>query len=126
MKKYFAVLKVKDYLCLIILIAVGFGWLLIDQIFLPEVYQRFIAFIILIFVLFYLQFLFNKPSETIHYANTLSLITVSFAIIVSLIMHVIIQHDFTSKSIFIWIISGALPYITGLVYVVTKKKNQTK
>ena len=122
MKRYLSPLIMKDCLTLIVLIIIGFGWLLIDQIFLPEVYQRIIAFIILIFVLYYLQFSINKPINVMNYANSIALITVSFIVIVSLIMHVIINNDFTYKSVLIWIISGLLPYVTGFIYIKTKKK----
>jgi len=83
---------------------------------------RFIAFIVLILILFSLQFFINKPkrNQVLAYANTIALITVSFAIIVSLIMHVIINHDFTFKSILIWIISALLPYIAGFFYKFTR------
>jgi hypothetical protein len=125
MKKYLSSLKLKDILTLIGLIAIGFGWILIDQIFLPNANQRFIAFIILISILFYLQFVFNKPTNLINYCNSIALITLSFAIIVSVIMHVIINNDFSYKSILIWFISGLLPYITGFVYTITKKNKST-
>jgi hypothetical protein len=122
MRNFLSPLKLKDCLTLIGLIIIGFGWLLIDQIFLPEVYQRFIAFFILIFILYYLQFAINKPVNVISYANSIALITVSFIVIVSFIMHVIINNDFTYKSILIWVISGLLPYLTGFIYMNTKKK----
>jgi hypothetical protein len=94
MKNYLSPLKLKDILTLIGLIIVGFGWVLIDQIFLAEAYQRFIAFIILVFILCYLQFALNEPAKVIHYCNSIALITLSFAVIVSIIMHVIINKDF--------------------------------
>jgi hypothetical protein len=122
MKKYFSPLKLKDTLTLLGLIALGFGWLLIDQFFLTNTNQRFIAFIILIFILFYLQLVINTPINVIRYCNSIALITVSFAVIVSFIMHVIINNDFSYKSILIWLISGLLPYITGFFYIMTKKK----
>lgn len=122
MKKYFSPLKLKDTLTLFGLIALGFGWLLIDQFFLTNTNQRFIAFIILIFILFYLQMIINKPISVIKYCNSIALITVSFAVIVSLIIHVIINNDFSYKSILIWLISGLLPYTTGFFYSKAKKK----
>jgi hypothetical protein len=122
MKKYLSPLKLKDILTLIGLIIIGFAWTLIDQIFLPEAYQRFIAFIILVFILCYLQFTLNKPAKVIHYCNSIALITLSFAVIVSIIIHLIINKDFSYKSTMIWLISGLLPYITGLLYMKTKKK----
>ena len=125
MKKYLSPLKLKDCLTLMGLIVIGFGWLLIDQFFLPEVYQRFIAFLKLIFTLYYLQFALNKPNHSIHYANSIAIITVSFIVIVSIIMHVIINNDFTYKSILIWIISGLLPYISGYLYMKINIKRNT-
>ena len=125
MNKHLSPLKFKDILTLIGLITIGFGWLLIDQIFLPETYQRFITFIILIFSLYYFQFAINKPIDMIHYANSIALTTVLFIVIVSLTMHVIVNNDFSYKSILIWFISGLLPYITGFVYTMTKKKYLT-
>ena len=122
MENFLSPLKRKDCLTLIGLIIIGFGWLLIDQIFLTEVYQRFIAFFILIFILYYLQFAINKPINVMNYANSIALITVSFIVIVSFIMHVIIKNDFTYKSILIWVIAGLLPYLTGFIYMKTKKK----
>jgi hypothetical protein len=122
MNKIFTPLKLRDYLTLTGLIIIGFGWLVIDQIMLPETYQRFIAFIILMFVLFYFQFFINKPPEVYRYANTIALLILAFIIIVSLVLHVIITKDFTYKSILIWIISGGLPYVAGLVYSKTHRK----
>jgi hypothetical protein len=122
MKKYLSALKLKDYLTLFGLIVIGFCWLLIDQIFLVEVYQRFIALLILIFILLYAQFTINKPIHVLYYSNSITLIIVSFTVIVSLIMHVIINNDFSYKSILIWCISGLLPYVTGFIY---QKTNRT-
>ena len=111
-------LYLKDILTLIGLFAVGFGWVLIDQYFLPEIYQRIIAFIIIILTLYWLQFIINKPNrkQVMPYANTIALITVFFAMVVSLIRHVIINHDFSCKSILIWVISAILPYVAGFIY----------
>jgi hypothetical protein len=122
MKKYLSPLKLKDYLTLTGLVIIGFGWILIDQVFLSETYQRFSAFCIFIFVLFYLQFVINKPTNVIHYCNSIALIIISFVVIVSLLIDVIIRNNFSIKLIMIWIISGLLPYLTGFVYMRTKKK----
>ena len=126
MKNFLSPFKLKDCLTLIGLIIIGFGWLLIDQFFLPQVYQRVIAFFILMFILYYLQFAINKPINVMHYANSIAIITVSFIVIASLIMHVIINNDFNYKSILIWIITGVLPYTAGFIYIKTKKINHGK
>jgi len=102
-------------------IIIEFVWTLIDEIFLPEAYDRFIAFIILVFILCYLQFILNKPVKVIDYCNSIALITLSFAVIVCIIVHMIYK-DFSYKSIMIWFIQGLLPYITGFLYMKTKNK----
>ena len=121
MKNYLSPLKFKDYLTLLGLIIIGFGWLFIDQIFLPEVYQRVIAFFILMFILYYLQFYINKPANVMHYTNSIAAITISFIVVVSLIMHVVINNDFTYKIILIWVITGVSPYMAGNLYMNSKK-----
>ena len=122
MKRFLLPLKLRDCLTLISLIIIGFSWLLIDQIFLSEVYQRVIAFFVLMLLLYYLQFSINKPTHLMQYANSVAFITVTFIIIISLIMHVIITNDFTYKSVLVWLITGVSPYIAGFVYFRTKKK----
>lgn len=122
MKNLLSPIKLKGYLTLIGLITIGFGWLLIDQIFLPEVYQRVIAFFILMFVLYYLQFAINKPVNVMNYANFIAAFAVSYIVTVSLITHVIINNDFTYKSVLVWVITGLLPYAAGFTYIKTKKK----
>ncbi|MBK8807070.1 MAG: hypothetical protein IPO21_10645 [Bacteroidales bacterium] len=69
--KYFASIKIKDILSLIGLIIIGFAWIMIDQIFLKQSNQRFIAFTGLLILLFQIQFWTNKPQKIWHYANTL-------------------------------------------------------
>lgn len=123
--KYFASLKIKDILSLIGLIIIGFAWIMIDQVFLKQSSQRFIAFTILLILLFQIQFWINKPQMIWHYANTLSLILVIFVMLSSIIMHVVIYDDFASKlfhSILISIITGIMPYFTVLIYMLARKK----
>jgi hypothetical protein len=120
---YFTTLKLKDYLCLLVVYIVGFGWLLVDQIFLPAVWQRFVALLIILLLLFYLQFSIIKPAMAILYANTISIISVLFIASITIVLHVFIKHDFSSKLILIWILAGALPYISGHIYKITKRKD---
>jgi hypothetical protein len=115
-------LKIKDWISLAGTVIIGFGWLLVDQIFLVETYQRFIALFIILLGLFYLQFRVNKPEFPVRYANTLAIICVSFIVLVSVVMHLIIKHDFTSKSVMIWIVSGVMPYLSCGLYSLTRKK----
>lgn len=123
MTNYLSPLKLKDYLTLTGLIIIGFGWLLIDQIILPALYQRFVAFIVLMLILYYLQFAINRPSNVIKYAHAIAAITVLFIVTVSLVLHVIIKNDFSYKSILIWLIAGLLPYAAALLYLKTSKRS---
>lgn len=123
--RYFARLKVKDIISLIVLIIVGFSWIMIDQLVLKQSSQRFIVFSLIMILLFYLQYWFNKPKAIWYYANSISLILLIFVVFSSIVMHVIINHDFADKlkhSILIWIITGLMPYLTGSIYLKTSKK----
>jgi hypothetical protein len=122
--KNLAPLKAKDIVSIIVLIIIGFSWILVDQIFLKQANLRFIAFIVLMVALFQIQFWINKPQQIWHYANSLSLILLLFVITSSLVMHVLIYHNFAKMkyhSFLIWIITGLMPYLTALFYRVTKR-----
>jgi len=117
---YFIKLKNKDILTLIGFFILGFTWILTDQIFLKQSGQRFIAFILLMILMFYLQYRINKPHNVWLYANTIAAILLILVVLSSLIMHVFIYHDFETKfrhSILIWTITVSLPYITGFLYL---------
>jgi hypothetical protein len=121
MKPVFAKLKIADCITLCGVIVVGFGWLLIDQWFLNEVYQRFIALFVLLTFLFMAQFKINHPEKVIAYANTLVLICLSFIVVISVVMHVFIKNDFSYKSVLIWILTALLPYLSGGIYLLISK-----
>jgi len=112
----------KDILYLSGVVGVGFGWLLVDQFFLPEVYQRFIALFVLLLILFVLQFQLNKPCSVWKYANTLVAICLSFIVTISLVMHTVISHDFDYRSILIWVLTASMPYLAASVYQLIKRK----
>jgi|WetSurMetagenome_2_1015567.scaffolds.fasta_scaffold364006_2 hypothetical protein len=118
----FSKLGRKDWLILCGVMVVGFGWLLIDQIFLSEVYQRFIALSVLLLLLFYVQFIIIKPKEVYAYSNSLAMVCCLFIVIVSVIIHVIIKHDFSYKSLLILVNACVIPYVSGGIYYLTHKK----
>jgi len=123
--KYFSRLKIKDILSLIGLVIIGFAWVMIDQIFIKQSGYRFIVFSLIMVILFYVHYLINKPQMIWYYANSIALILLIFVILSSVIMHVLIYHDFADKykhSVLIWIITGLMPYFIGLIYIRTIKK----
>jgi hypothetical protein len=114
--KYFTSLTLKDIICLIGVILIGFGWLLIHQTFLPNVYQRFIVLLLVLLALLFLQFRINKPERIIPYTNTIALILLAFVIIASITIQLVINKNFNYKILFIWFYISILPYIAAFLY----------
>lgn len=123
--KYFAPLKSKDIVTLIALVVAGFAWIMIDQLFLKESSHRFIAFIILMILLFQVQFRINKPPKVWHYVNSLVVILLLITVLLSVVMHVIINHDFAAALphiLLLWLIVVAMPYVLGAIYAINGAK----
>ncbi len=116
MSKFSDSLKLSDYLFLIGALAVSGLWLAVDQIFLDEVYQRFIALTILLIVFFLLQIAVRKPLIPLQYITLVALTFVSLNIVMSFIIHVLIQHNFTIKSVLIWIIDAGSPFLSLSIF----------
>jgi hypothetical protein len=121
--KNFSSLKLKDIISIILVFGLGFFWVHVDQHLIPGTWGKFVALIVVLLFLFYMQFFVNKPVNIYHYANTISLLSVLFVMVTSTILHVIINHNFNIKLILIWIFAGVLPYISAVIYNTTKKKN---
>jgi hypothetical protein len=117
MRNYFAPLKLKDVLTLSGWIAIGYIWLFIDQFFFENIYLRFTVMIGLMFGLLYLQLHINKPSDALHYTNTITLILLTLIISTSLIIHCIIRHDFAPRSFLLWVVSFVIPYLDCWLYL---------
>lgn len=123
--KYFAAPKLKDIITLILFVALCFLWILVDQIFLKEASQRFIALVVIVIGLFYLQFLVNKPNNTWKYANSLALILLLVSVALTLIMHLLVNHDLNTvykHAIMICVICAAMPYLAGILYSISRRK----
>ena len=121
MNRFFQKLKVRDFITLTLWIILGFVWLQIDQIFLPEPYQRFIALVILLVLFFYFQFKINCPTHIIQYANSIAAFALLVTIVIIVIQHVIITFDIQWKALLILFLTGIFPYIGALVYKLTNK-----
>ena len=125
MKSYFAPFRMKDFITLLMTIAIGFTWIMISHYVLSQSSQRFLAFSVLIMALLYVQYLINKPLHIWRYANTLSFILLIFVILISIIMHVIIKNDLSSKILhllLLCLITCIVPYLMALIYMITRKK----
>jgi hypothetical protein len=120
--KYFSPLSLKDCLCLAGVFILGFGWLLVDQLVLSSVIQRFIALIVILLALFYIQYRINKPDNVFHYVNSITLVSLAFIVLVSLILDLLINDNLSYKSILIWLVSAFIPYLSGVIYLKTREK----
>jgi hypothetical protein len=123
--KYFSPFKFKDFITLILIIAIGFAWVLISHYVISQSGQRFLAFSVLIMLLLYFQYVINKPTHLWRYANTLSLILLLVVVLLSIIMHIIINNDLSSKILhllLLCLITCIVPYLMALIYMITKKK----
>lgn len=122
--KYFSPLSLKDCLCLVGVFILGFGWLLIDQLFFSAVSLRFLALIIILVSLFYIQFRISNPENVFQYVNSISLVALALIVLISLIIHVLINNDFNYKSILIWLVTSTIPYLAGFIYLKSGKNIQ--
>lgn len=116
MSKFSDTLKLPDYLFLIGALAVGGLWLAVDQIFLDMVYQRFIALAVLLIVFFLIQIAVRKPLIPLQYITFVALTFVSLNIVLSFIIHICIQHNFTIKSVLVWIVAAGSPFLSLFIY----------
>ena len=125
--KYFSALRTRDVISLILFIVAGFGWILIDQHFFSETYQRIIALFLVIIILFFFQFLIHRPDRIVSYTNTLVFITVLFVLVMSVVMHIIIHHDYSYRGLIILGITAVTPYGSAGIYsLVIRRKNPRK
>jgi len=123
--KYFATLRIKDFITLIGSVIIGFAWVMISHYVLNQSIHRFFAFSVLIMLLMYLQYWINKPSMIWQYANSISLILLLFVILLSFIIHVLVRNDLSSKIshlLLLCLITGLIPYLMAFIYTISRKK----
>jgi Na+-translocating ferredoxin:NAD+ oxidoreductase RnfA subunit len=115
-------LSVKQYAILAGLFALIYGWVLIDQFFLPLVFQRFIALIIVAFSSITAYFFIVKPSEPYPFSAHLGLLLCLITAIISVVEHVIIHFNFSYKLLLILVIAFGSPFLSGFIYKSMKPK----
>lgn len=117
MKNYFAPLPWKDLMTLLGWIGIGVFWILVDQFFFQNIYHRFMVFIALMLGLLYLQLIIHKPERVWHYTNTIAAVMLTVIVSTSLVIHLVVRHDFSTRSVMLWVVSGAVPYVDCWLYV---------
>ncbi len=125
MKKYFSPLKITDILTLTGVLLLSFAWLGVDQMIFTGTGLRFAALAIVLTVLFYLQYFINKPVKVLPYVNSIASVIFIFAIILSVFIHVIIKNDLQEKIVAVFFIVGTsviIPYISGILYLIARRK----
>ncbi len=116
MRKYLKAFRIKDYLMLVFIIITGGIWLAIDQNFLDAVYQRFLALALIFILLFLIQLIISRPDHPTHYSIALSFLCTILNVIMSFVIHVLIQHNFSARSVLIWCITAVSPFLSLFIY----------
>jgi len=112
----------RQILLLIILFVILVAWISVDQLIFSTVFHRFLALVVLSIALLTGYFFLVKPLKPMKWAVFLSLWIGSAAVTVSLVRHVLLQFDFSIKSVLIWLVVFGSPLGAGLVYQWARKK----
>jgi hypothetical protein len=113
--------KISQTIILIIIMLLCFGYILIDQFFIPE-NLRPIAFIIISILALLIFFIIVKPDNSFQLSRTLSLILGIVDLIIIIIFHVIIIFNISYKN-FIILGSGIIiPFLDGFLYNIFFKR----
>jgi hypothetical protein len=115
-------LSLRHYALLAGLFALLYSWVLIDQIFLPEVYQRLLALGVLALGLLTALFFIVGPPEPWKLSRHLSLLIGSATVLLTLVQHVLIRFDLTPRSLLILVIAFGWPFLAGLVYRISRRR----
>lgn len=127
--RYLNQLKPRDYLILVLIITLVRIWLIVDQNFIPSGTLRIIAFITIVFFLLTGFYSFAKPVNIFLFSTNLSLILLVIAVLLSVLQHLVLHQDFDiyfKQVIIIWVTVVTLPYITAIIYKLTKINKQDK
>jgi hypothetical protein len=108
-------LNLKEYLWLVFLIVLGYFWISIDQIFIPENLRAYI-FLLLDVLLFLAFFYIVKPTKPIKLGAYLSCLIGLIVTMLAIIKHVVIIFDFTPKVLLVIFISFICPLVSGYIY----------
>jgi len=114
-------LRISQIIILIVLMALCFGYVLIDQIFIPED-VRLISFIIISILALLTFFIIVKPDNSFQLSRTLSLILGLSDLIIIIIFHVIVIFDISYKNFFILCSGIIIPFIVGFIYNILFKR----
>jgi len=116
-------LSLKHYILLAAVFALIYAWLMVDQIFISKVLFRFIALIVVAVALLTGFFFIVKPKEPQNLAGYLSLYIGTFAVVASVIQHIIIHFDISWKAPLIWVVAFLCPFIPAWIYQKLKSKS---
>jgi hypothetical protein len=116
-------LSLNQYLLLILFIAIDGGWLLfvrfnlhVKRDLLPKLWQRMTVFCTLTVILITLLYVIIKPLKPLKLANTLAIIVIPASIVLSIIVHIIVYNDFSSRSVIMWGIILFMIYLGAFIY----------
>ena len=122
-KNYFYAMKRKDYLTLFKIIAIGCGWMLIDQYLFSDDIRQGIALFMVWLILFYVQFALTDPNYIMRYANSL-IRAVSIVDMIAISLFVMFwKPTFSPLTILTFLFPVVIPYFSGFIYYMARKES---
>lgn len=101
---------------LVLLVLVGYIWILVDQLFISKSTLRLVFFGIVISLLYLILFFIVKPQNPYWLANKLALILTPLIILEGTVVHLFIKNDFSYQQSILWLLVGITPYFSSKVY----------
>ena len=119
----FQKLTLVQWIGLVIVLGLGYGYVMFQHSFVPAGPIRTVLFAIVTLALYAGYFYFVKPEKKFALANLLAVIMGAAAALIILIQDIIIKHMMTPK--FLIILGGAigLPYLAAVLYREKSKDN---
>ncbi len=112
-------LKPIGYFYLFLGLLVNYGYIMVDQLFVPERIRPF-AFMLVALLSFFIFFIIIKPVKPYELSRLVSLVLGIIVIIMIVILHIIITFDISYKSFIVLIVTIAAPFISGFIYKILK------
>ncbi len=109
---------------MILLFAVNYGYVMIDQLFLSEKVRPFALFVFVLITMI-VYFIMIKPNKPFDLSRLLSLILGVIVFIIIIVTHVIITFDISYKGVVILGVTFLTPFVAGYIYksLFIKNKN---
>ncbi|MBN2520687.1 MAG: hypothetical protein JXB17_09300 [Bacteroidales bacterium] len=112
-------LKPIGYVYLFLGLLVNYGYIMVDQLFVPEK-LRPLALFLFALLSFLIFFIIIKPAKPYDLSRLISLITGVIVAIMIVILHIIITFDISYKALIVLGVTIITPFIAGFIYKLLK------